>query len=139
MVVKIIYFTHHDTINVSTMDLQELKILKIDHPQLLILHHFHQGPKGLLGIFYMIEKNSRNHIDSLHIAYIHIIYTISYQYVFEHPLEIYIFRKSWTFWMSSEDIFVNLDDIFLFGFFFEQFFESNRILSMKSLCPLFFP
>lgn len=88
MVVEIVHLPHYDLPDDPAMALQVLKPIKVDHPQLLVLHHLHQGPKGRLCCFYVVEENSCDHVQSLHVPQVHVVETVGGQHVPEHrPIE----------------------------------------------------
>lgn len=94
--VKVVYFYLQKFYYAAAVMFQVNETLQIDCSQLFDFHHFHESPESLLSVFDMIKQNPSNHIHSLHIAHLIIIYAIGYKNTPQHPLEMVIRTKSRT-------------------------------------------
>lgn len=139
MLIKSIKFGLNQLLNASAMNLQVLQATDIDHPQLLILHHLNQGPKGLFRRFYMKQQHSSYHIHPLHVTQLHIIHTVTYQNLLQHFSKIHISAKGRTISMSSVNILLNLNHILVCWLCRLQKTVRFVIILVLILCPLQFP
>jgi hypothetical protein len=90
MLVEVVDFYLKQFYDVVTVAFQVCKSIQVDCPQFFDLHQFDKRPESFFCVFDVVQKNACNHIHTLDISHLMVIYAISNQYASKHSFEMLI-------------------------------------------------